>query len=288
MQSMTGFGRGGAEGEGVRVQVEAGSVNRKNLDVQVSLPRGMSALETICQKHVSSVCRRGRIQLRVELECLNGEEVQLDQPRASQLLDELNRFAAEKGLRKIEEVERLLVLPGLWKEVSIVDTEKVTSVLERAVSIAVQELNDMRSREGSHLAAVLLQEVEILEQLLEQAEPLLTEAKDALEKRFRSAVDLIGEAGPEVEQRVLQEMALLAEKADVQEEFERLRGHVEHFRDKVQAEGPVGRALDFLCQEMAREWHTLSVKTSHAGLNHLALQGKEGVERLREQVQNVE
>lgn len=288
MQSMTGFGRGTAESDGIRVQVEAGSVNRKTLDVQVSLPRGMGALETLCQKRVGELCRRGRIQLRVESETLSGEGLQLDRERAAQLLEELNRFAADQGLRPVESVERLVTLPGFWAERAALDTERITAPLTKALDQAMAELLQMRAEEGAHLQEVLTLEVEKLEALLQQAEPLAEEARHALETRVRAAVTDVAEAGPEVEQRLLQEIALLVEKADVQEEVDRLRGHLEHFRGKMQTEGPVGRALDFLCQELAREWHTLSVKTAHAELNHVALEGKEGVERLREQVQNVE
>lgn len=288
MRSMTGFGRGVAEGDGFRVQVEAGSVNRKTLDVQVSLPRGVQALETVCQKLVGVLCKRGRVQLRIEVESTTADSLTLNKESATRLLDQLNHFAAEKNLKGVESVETLTNLPGFWAEASSVETERLQPILEKGMAMALGELQQMRTEEGSHLASVLVGELESIEGLLRDAEPLLNDARSLVEERMHSAVKKVGEAGEEVEQRLLQEIALLSEKADVQEELDRLKGHAEHFREKMQNDGPVGRALDFLCQEMAREFHTLSVKTPHADLNHLALQGKEGVERLREQVQNVE
>jgi uncharacterized protein (TIGR00255 family) len=288
MRSMTGFGRGTAEKDGVRIQVEAGSVNRKSLDVHVSLPRGMAALETVCQKLVSNSCKRGRIQLRIQIESAASHGVHVDQKRAAALLQELNTFAQSHGLSSITDVDQMLTLPGFWSEEEDVQTEALIPLLKEALSSAICEMCEMREKEGKHLQDVLLMELEGLAALLETAGPLLQEARMSIETRLRKTVSDVAEAGPEVEQRLLQEIAMLAEKGDVQEEVDRLHGHVTHFREKMKDAPPVGRALDFLCQELAREWHTLSVKTPHAGLNHLALQGKETVERLREQVQNVE
>jgi uncharacterized protein (TIGR00255 family) len=288
MNSMTGFGSGTAEEGGVRVQVEVGSVNRKTLDVQVSLPRGLNALEPLCQKQTGRFCRRGRVHIKVEVQAANVGGVQVDRQEASRLLREINRFASGERLNGVTDVESLLRLPGFWSESTQMEVSGIRPLLEQALEKALQGNQQMRSDEGAHLFSVLEEQVSELENLLAEAEPLLKEARSELSERFRAAVEGVAAAGPDVEQRLLQEIALLTEKADVQEEFDRLIGHMGHFRTKMQEEGPVGRALDFLCQEMAREFHTLSVKTPHPGLNHLALQGKEGVERLREQVQNVE
>lgn len=288
MKSMTGFGRGSSEQEGVRVQVEVGSVNRKTLDVQVTLPRGMAALESVCQRNVSKVCRRGRIQVRVQVTMPAVHGACLDRERTARILDELNRFAEEKGLKPVDQVESLLSVPGIWTEDIPMEAEQVIPILESALDASLSEMCAMREQEGRHLQEVLLSELEEVDALLHKAVPLAAEARAALEKRLRSAVQDVAEAGAEVEQRMLQEIALLAEKADVKEELDRLQAHVDQFRAKLTEEGSLGRGLDFLCQELSREWHTLSVKTPHPDLNQLALQGKEGVERLREQVQNVE
>ena len=288
MRSMTGFGRGSAEAEGIRVQVEVGSVNRKNLDVQTSLPRGMAFLETVCQKVIAGHCLRGRIQLRVQVESSPTSTSTIDRARLREALQELNAFAAEEGLSPVASVESLLDVPGVWKEEEEGTVEGVAPVLAQALEQALGELVGMREEEGRHLQQALQQLLDQVDRLVLEATTLAQEAQAETEQRIRSAVEEVAEIGPEVEQRMLQEIAILLEKGDVQEEVDRLGGHVQHFREKMKDEGSIGRGLDFLCQELAREWHTLSVKTPHKGLNQVALRGKEEVERLREQVQNVE
>lgn len=288
MKSMTGFGRGSAEADGVRIQVEMGSVNRKNLDVQTSLPRGMAFLETTCQKMVGEHCLRGRVQIRVQVEALSSITSSIDRTRLRSALQELNAFASEEGLAPVASVESLLDVPGVWKEDEAEDVELIPPVLARALDLAVQEMVTMREQEGQHLQEALQQMLDQVSVLVQEAEGLAEQARQDTESRIKHAVEAVAEVGPEVEQRMLQEIALLLEKGDVQEEIDRLAGHVHHFAEKMKDEGSIGRGLDFLCQEMAREWHTLSVKTPHKGLNQVALRGKEEIERLREQVQNVE
>lgn len=292
MKSMTGFGQGQAVASGVSVQVEMSSVNRKNLDVHFSLPRGMSALESRCQKLISETCVRGRVQAKVLVESVGETEtpVSLNETQAREWLTKLNAFAEAEGLSPVKNVMDVLRFPRVFTEAEADKDEQpdVWPTLETALRAALTELAEMRKVEGAHLQKVLLELCGELEALLEEILPLLPEARAELSERIKQAVTGLGDLSPEMQNRVLQEIALQAERSDVQEEVDRLAGHLQQMREKLGQTEPVGRALDFICQELARELNTLSVKASRSDINRLALAGKETVEKIREQVQNVE
>jgi uncharacterized protein (TIGR00255 family) len=130
--------------------------------------------------------------------------------------------------------------------------------------------------------------VKELGKLAERVEPLVDTARGAASAKMRAAVESLGAQPEETRARILQEIALHGERTDIREELDRIRGHLDHALAKLEQDEPCGRALDFLCQELAREWNTLSVKAASAEINRIALEGKEQVERFREQVQNVE
>jgi len=290
MRSMTGFGQGQASVEGLTVQVEMSSVNRKNLDLHFSLPRGLSALEARCQKLVSDKCGRGRIQTRLLVESVETSGViKLNEERAKDWIKHLNTFAAAEGLTPITSVTEVMRCPQVFgedkEELSI---ESIWPSVESALTVAVDGLLEMRELEGEHLKTVLADLLEEIGLLLKRLLPLLPEAREERSEKIRTSLNGLGDLSPEMQSRLLQEIALQAEKADVQEEVDRLAGHLQQMRDKIQKDESVGRALDFLCQEMARELNTLSVKASRSDINQLALDGKELVEKIREQVQNVE
>lgn len=290
MNSMTGFGRGAAKEGGMSIDVEISSVNRKNLDVQISLPRGYAALEANCTREIAANLNRGRVQVRIFL-APNAESgtMRFDRATADRLLRDLNDFAGERNLRGVESVDTLLRISPLVREREPeADAESLWPVLNAALQSALAELTRARSTEGAHLRKVLSTLLSDLRALMTELEPLLPKAREELAEKLRSgAADLVA-LSPEMEARMLQEIALYAEKTDVREEMDRLKGHLEQAEGKLDAREPVGRGLDFLCQEMAREWNTLSVKASNAEINRLALRGKEKVEMLREQAQNIE
>jgi uncharacterized protein (TIGR00255 family) len=287
---MTGFGQASAHEDGGQVQVEISSVNRKNLDIQLSLPKGLSSLESTCHRLIAEGCARGRIQVRVVLErSVTAVQWELKRDQAGFLLEQANAFAHQHGLKPIDAVSELLRLPQVWGEAeSEEDTEQLRPLIEKALTEAVGELRQMREREGVHLQKVLEGLVEACAKMVEDLLPLLPAAREEAGEKLKRSVAELGELSPEMQSRVLQEIALYGEKTDVQEEVDRLRGHCQQIRETLGRSDPVGRALDFLCQELAREWNTLSVKSARADINQLALQGKEVVEKIREQVQNVE
>lgn len=290
MNSMTGFGQAQLSEDGLNLQVEISTVNRKNLDVHLSLPRGYASLEARCHKLIAEKCYRGRIQVRVLCEHLQSEGgLVLNRERARAWRDEINAFAAAEGLEPLSSVKDLIRLPQVLAEAEVAnDAVNLWPSIEKGLQVALAELVAMRKTEGVHLQEVLRGLVAELHQIVVELKPLLPEAREELGEKIKKSVAELGTLSSEMQNRVLQEIALQAERVDVQEEVDRLEGHLIQMREKIASEEPVGRALDFLCQEMARELNTLSVKASRADINRLALAGKETVEKIREQVQNVE
>jgi len=290
VNSMTGFGQGAARADGLAVQVELSSVNRKNLDVQLSLPKGYSALEARCLEVVRPTLHRGRIQGRVLIDSEEKDAChEFNAERAEAWISRINAFAATHGLHPLDRVADVLPLPEVVAERrDPPDMDAVWSAIREALVRALEELTTMRKREGAHLKQVLEELIGETEEIVAELEPKLPEARKELADKLRAGMEELGTLSEEMEARVVQEIALYAEKTDVREEVDRLKGHLAQARNKLASEEPTGRGLDFLCQELAREFNTLSVKVSRADLNRLALRGKEKVDMLREQVQNVE
>jgi uncharacterized protein (TIGR00255 family) len=292
MNSMTGFGEGNVQTPALSVRVELSAVNRKTLDLLISLPRAYSAWEARCQKVLQPFFHRGRVQAKVAVSAATGGGGwTLDAGKAAGILRQINALAAQEGLEPIRGVSELLRVPQMWREQNGEDddeTEAAWPLLESALQTAVAGLCAMRAREGEHLRGVLAGLLEGIGAVVEEIEPLVEPAKAELEDKLRASVVKLGSLSADMEARLLQEIALYGERSDVREEIDRIRGHVDQCREKLDAAEPVGRSLDFLCQELAREFNTLSVKSNRSDINRLALLGKERVEMFREQVQNVE
>lgn len=288
---MTGFGVGEArDARGNFARVEMSTVNRRGLDVNISLPRAHTVLESRCQALVQSRLHRGRVQARVELETIRQTtEFAWDEARADEALRLANAYAESRGLAPLDAVKDFLRLPLVLVEKETDTGENdLGDLLEQAVTAALDALCRMRGREGDHLKVVLGEQLDALETLVGGIEPLLPLARDEQTAKLVESVKSLGLDPEAAQPRVLQEVALHMEKSDVREEVDRIKGHLAHAREKLEEAGPVGRGLDFLCQELAREFNTLAVKAARADINQLALRGKERVEMFREQVQNAE
>lgn len=290
MNSMTGFGQGSAAGGGIAVRVELSAVNRKTLDIAISLPRAHTALEARCQSRLQQHLHRGRIQVRVEIQHdTAAPQIPFDEARAAALLERANTFAAAHGLDPVSSAASLIPFAlSTPKDEPGDHTETLIPLLDTALDQALDELLAMRAREGAHLADVLTTLLDQLEHTLSQIDPLIEPARAGMIQKLRDAVQALGLDLDDAQPRLLQEIALYGERTDIREETDRLRGHLQQAREKLRADGPAGRALDFLCQEFARELNTLSVKAASAEINRLALTGKEQLEMIREQVQNIE
>lgn len=291
---MTGFGRGEA-GDGVRRWVvECASVNRKQLEVVISLPREVPAgevepgLRLEVQKRVS----RGRVQVqarRMENGPGRETEARIDAGAAAAYLEQARALGAKLGVNGELGMADLLRLPGVVQTAGADESADVElEALQAALEEALSQMVAMRETEGAHLREDLEKRLGEIERLLGEiaalAPQVTVQHRAALQQRLReSGVEL-----PWEDERLVKELALYADRCDISEELARAASHVKQFRSALANEEAVGRSLDFLAQEFFREFNTMGSKANHAGLAHLVVAAKTELEKIREQVQNIE
>jgi uncharacterized protein (TIGR00255 family) len=288
---MTAFGRGEAEADGFRFTVEVRSVNHRFCDIQVKLPRRYSRVEEEIRKRVASAFSRGRIEVTVTAdEALEkAEHLTVDVELAGTYARLLRNLQQDLGLGGDLRLEALLTFRDIFTIKEDEESrERSWRVLSGALDGAVTECLRMRAEEGANIAADFSKRLQRLEKLGEEIEArapsVVQEARDRLTERIQA---LLGEA-PVDEGRLAQEAALLADRSDITEEVVRLRSHVQQFRDQLDADGPRGRQLEFLLQEMNREVNTAGSKANDLAISQRVIEAKTELERMREQVQNVE
>ncbi len=293
VRSMTGFGRGEASGESIAVTVEVRSVNHRHLDVALRLPRSLAALELDVRRLVQSRLERGRIDIAVQLTPLAGaatQRVQVDAALAREYVARARALAMELGLDGAPNLAWLLEQPGV---VRLEDPEPIEPaapwpLLAEALGRALDELVARRTAEGDRLAEALRTlhgELTTNVELVAVRAPATTARReDRLRDRLRA---LLAETAID-QSRIVTEAAVWADKSDVTEELARLRAHLAEFTLMLGKDGPVGRPLDFLIQELNREINTVASKADDLEMSQAALAAKGVLEKIREQVQNLE
>ena len=292
LKSMTGFGSAAAEAEGCRVTVEVRSVNHRYLQAKLRLPQELSELEGELEAAVKKRLSRGSVNLTAKLELGAGEAaVQFDASRIAQVRGHVELIAEELGYdtKELHLTDWLRVQALFASSATQVEIGPAADLLRRAAGEALDGLVGMREREGEAMGRDLAIHAEALgavcARVAERAPDLVTEHFAKLRERVAEL------AGPEarVEQADLaRELALIADKGDLSEELSRLEAHLVELQRMLGASEPTGRQLDFLVQELLREVNTIGSKCSDATVAHWVIEAKTHVERLREQVQNVE
>jgi uncharacterized protein (TIGR00255 family) len=291
MQSMTGFGRGAAANELWHAAVEISSVNRKQAEVVVQAPREIAELEGRIRKEVLAFVSRGRVQVAIRIEPGQAAtpKARVDAVLAKAFHEAFEELGKSVGHPLRPEAADYLRQPGIVTlGGSEIDAEQAWLVIEPALAEALRGLVAMRRAEGGHLKA------DFIERLGNLAGFAQTIADDAPQRLPRQRVQLhkrLRDAGIEVDlddERLIKELALFADRCDVSEELTRLDSHFAKFREYLEAKDAPGRALDFLCQELFREFNTIGSKANDAGIAQTIVEAKTEVEKIREQVQNVE
>ncbi|MEZ6020085.1 MAG: YicC/YloC family endoribonuclease [Planctomycetota bacterium] len=291
MRSMTGFGSAQLERDGCLVRVEVRTVNHRHLQVRTKLPSGWQHLEGELETLVKGRLERGAVQLAVHMEAARGRhQVVLDEHLAGEYKRRLQQLAEGLGIAGDVSLERLIALPGvLVLEENQGDSERETRLVHEVLGAALEDLVGMRTREGQALSEELLRLADRIDTDRASIEARRPEAVRAMQEKLRERVqNLLGGQEPVPEKDLAREIALLADRLDVQEELARLAAHLGQLRELVQQGGAVGRKLDFLAQEFMREANTIGSKCADAATAHLVVDLKTGIEQLREQVQNVE
>lgn len=291
MHSMTGFGRGTAQAGAWLANVETSSVNRKQAEVVVQMPREHSALEAEVRRIVLEKVSRGRVSVSITLEGAGGATAALkvDAALAKALHAAFREISVATGSPVEPAASDYLRHPGLITAGSAeVDSETVWQAVEPALRDAVVALAAMRASEGAHLKADLLDRIATLTgyaaDIAGAAGGRPARQRELLLKRLRdAALDL-----DPADERVVKEIALFADRCDISEELTRLDSHFAKFREYLDAEDAPGRPLDFLCQELFREFNTIGSKANDAAVAQTVVEAKTELEKIREQVQNVE
>lgn len=291
LRSMTGFGSATVEAGETSVAVEVRSVNSRHLRVEVDVPRGGEAWEPALRDLVGERLERGRVDLSVAVEGGQETVVELDEERVEAYLRAFGRLREEYDVPGRPDLSLLVRCGGLLRERRSAGAEEVEAgAVEEAARRALDALVEMREEEGARLEEDLRQRLDGIARGLDRVEELAPRRLERERERLReAAAELTGDAEVE-EERLAQEIALLADKWDVGEEVVRARAHVEAFRDLLgsPAEEAVGKRLKFLVQEMHREINTTGAKANDADISREVVEMKNEVERLREQIENVE
>jgi uncharacterized protein (TIGR00255 family) len=291
MNSMTGFGRGTMATDKWHAAVEINSVNRKQAEVVVQMPRELAELEPRIRKTVLGVVSRGRIQVSINLErgLAALASIRVDEVLARAFRGAFADLSKAVGHEVFPTATDYLRQPGILNTGSgEMDAEEAWHAIQPALDEALAALAGMRETEGSHMRQDLLDRLGILtsfaRKIATEAQGRTIRQRELLFKRLREAeLDL-----DTSDERVLRELALFADRCDISEELTRLESHFTKFREYLSATEPPGRALDFLCQELFREFNTIGSKASDAGIAQTVVEAKTELEKIREQVQNVE
>jgi uncharacterized protein (TIGR00255 family) len=296
LKSMTGFAQARVEQDGWALRISVRSVNHRFLDLHLRLPEGFESFEPRIRQAVRDSIRRGHVDLTLHLEAAGPAAVQVNRAVAAAYLKAAEELRREYALSAEPDLAAILRLPGVIAGDALpagADAEAFSASVQKCLSEALARLEEMRCLEGRALAEEMASRLSTILELASQIDSLAATVRplfmQRLEKRLR---ELLGEI-PLDTNRVAQEAAMLAERGDISEEIARLRSHIRQFEKLLTAGGETGKKFDFLLQEMQREANTLLSKTPGVEaealrITELALEAKAQIEKLREQVQNIE
>ncbi len=289
--SMTGFGTASVESDGIRLRAVLRSVNGRFLDLQLRSPSSLQELEPQIRERLQTRLRRGKVSVNIEVEetAEQSSLPRLNEDVARQYIQEFKRLAEMAGVaQEGPSLEVLSRLPGLFRsETTGLDVEQLGRLTLETLDAAAAELEQMRSREGETLVADLRMRIATIDDLLSRIDVWAQGEKERARERLRERIEQLLEPGEMSEERMMTEIVLIAERSDITEEIVRFRSHIEQFLAALDEGGEVGRRLNFLLQELHREINTITSKASASEIIHAAVEAKEEIERLREQVQNL-
>lgn len=290
---MTGYGRGECAQDGFKVTVELSSVNRKQAEVSVTLPRELELLESQVRDAVNRVVARGRVNVRVTLHAAEGKisaRNHLNTELAKAYAAELAKLAKSLKLSGGVTLDQVLRAPGVFQtDEELAESEDLWPAVEKALTQGLAALLKMREREGAHLAKDLTTRIGVMSDAVKKVQQ---QAPVTAENYRQNLLTRIKTAGLENiapdDERLLKEVVLFADRSDISEELTRLHSHFQQFADCAKSKEPVGRTLDFLAQEINREINTIGSKANDAIISREVVTLKTELEKFREQAQNVE
>ena len=290
---MTGYGWGECAQDGFKVTVELSSVNRKQSEISVNLPRELEVLEAQIRDAINRAIARGRLTARVSLHAAENKDaarVHLNRGLAIAYTRELNRLAKELKLSGTVSLDLLLRAPGVLQTTEeMADAEDFWPAVEKALKQALAMLVKMRGREGSHLRQELSHRMDLIRKAVTKVRKHAPTVQERYRQQLMERIKNAGLDANDIEEdRVTKEVVYFADRSDITEEITRLESHFQQFDDCLESKEPVGRTLDFLAQEMNREINTIGSKANDSLISREVVTLKAELEKFREQAQNVE
>ena len=291
IKSMTGYGSAKGSAAGLEISVELKSVNNRYLDTSVRLPRSFLFAEDIIKSAVQSHISRGKVDVYVSVDSSGTDDmiVKVNEPLLKGYLEALKHIADEYSLP--DDISALSVsrFPDVLSvEKQELDNEAISAEIARIADAALNDFDAMRVREGQKLKEDILNRLAIIESLVSRVEKespkTVSEYRARLEQKMK---DVLGTAGID-ENRILMEAAVFADHIAVDEETVRLRSHMAQMKAMAQGKSPIGRKMDFLIQEFNREANTIGSKCQNSDIAHIVVDIKSEIEKIREQIQNIE
>lgn len=298
LKSMTGFGRGQYEDENFSVTVEMKTVNHRYNEVAIRLPRFLNPLEDKIRKSILKTVNRGRIDVFINADYTSSENctLKVDKNLAAAYHKALQEVGAAIGLEElnINSAQEVMYLSRCQDVINVkegfFDVETVWPKVEQAVKEALQNLVAMRETEGGNIYGDFIYRADLIAEKLTQIEARSPKVVDEYQAKLTDRLNnLLAEHNITVEpERLLQEVAIFADRASITEEIVRLKSHIKQFKIIIDSDQPVGRKLDFLIQEFNREANTIASKANDYTLAQIVVEIKAEIEKIREQIQNIE
>jgi uncharacterized protein (TIGR00255 family) len=292
MKSMTGYGRGTATGDNFVASVELKTVNNRFLDVNMRLASDLQHLEAVLKRQISTRLSRGRVDVMLSLERTSEIAYELNRPLIAGYLQALNQLQKDFSLTGEPDLNVIARLPGVLQTAKDEFDTETQNGIEAALELALSELEQMREIEGEALKIEMFSRLAEIERHVSVIEPNAGSITENYRARLQKKItDLLAKSDSQIEldqARLAQEVAYLAERSDISEELARLKSHISQFREICESETEIGKRLDFLTQELNREANTILSKATDLVIKEAALGIKTEIEKIREQVQNVE
>lgn len=290
MKSMTGFGRASLESNGKNYIIEIKTVNNKYSDITVKTPKRLSFMEDKIRKQIANRITRGKVEVSVSFFDFSNKSknVVLNKEIAKEYIKQLREIADENNLSENISVVEIAKLPDILNSMDSDNDEEITNETLQCLNMALDSLIDMRKAEGENIKQDLLIRIErvknLVDKIAENSKGIVEEYVSKLEKRVKEILknDVVDE------NRIAQEAVIYADKTSIEEELTRLNSHIVQFKELVNSDGPVGKKLDFMIQEMNRETNTIGSKAGSGEITKAVIDLKVELEDIREQVQNIE
>lgn len=290
MKSMTGFGRASLESNGKNYIIEIKTVNNKYSDITVKSPKRLSFMEDKIRKQIANRITRGKVEVLVSFFDFSNKSknVVLNKKIAKEYIKQLREIADENNLSENISVVEIAKLPDILNSIDSDNDEEIASEALQCLNMALDSLIEMRKAEGENIKQDLLARIErvqnLVDKIAENSKGIVEEYVSKLEKRVKEILktDVVDE------NRIAQEAVIYADKTSIEEELTRLNSHIVQFKELVNSDGPVGKKLDFMIQEMNRETNTIGSKAGSGEITKAVIDLKVELEDIREQIQNIE